>query len=185
MSLLTLIPTPILAGGAVLAVVASFGGGVEVKGWRDASALDAEKASHVKDVQALKDEWQGKLNAAQTLMNQAVAERDAERQANDLAREDAQNAHEATIKKLQAAVSVAASDAQRVRNELAAAEAAGRSASGSGSVQQGAASAPCSGPGGATACGLLSRAIDLARRCAETSGEQHAAVVEAIASWPK
>src|SRR5580700_8659313 len=128
MSLLSLIPTPVLAAGGVVAAAAIFAGGWKVEGWRDTGALDTEKAAHVSDVAAIKTEWQTKLDAAQALLTEAIAERDAERSANAAAREAAQNVHEATIAKLSANAASTAAELGRVRNDLAAAEAAGRAA---------------------------------------------------------
>jgi hypothetical protein len=185
MSLLSLIPTPVLAAGGVVAAAAIFAGGIKVESWRDTGALDAEKAVHVSDVAALKTEWQGKLDAAQALLTEAIKERDAERQANATAREAAQNVHEATIAKLSANAASSAAELGRVRNDLAAAEAAGRAARSADPMRQAAAGAPaCSGSGEAV-CGLLDRALDLAKRCADAAGSQHAGVVEAVAAWPR
>jgi Skp family chaperone for outer membrane proteins len=185
MSLLSLIPTPVLAGGAVVAAVAAFAGGAKVEAWRDTGALDAEKAAHVADVTALQKQWQTKLDAAQALLTEAIAERDAQRQANATAREDAANVYTKQIAQLKAAAGAADSRAQRVRDELATAIAAARTAGGNGAVPQtGSGTAACGGSG-AAACGLLERAIDLARRCTEAVGQQHAAVAEAVAAWPR
>jgi Skp family chaperone for outer membrane proteins len=185
MSLLSLIPTPVLAGGAVVAAVAAFAGGAKVEAWRDTGALDTEKAAHARDVKALQDEWQAKLNAGQALLTQAIKERDAERQANATAREDAANAYTKQIASLKAAAGAADARAQRVRDELTAAIAAAGTAGGNGAMPQtGPGPAACSG-GGAEACRLLGRAIDLARRCTEAAAEQHSALAEAVASWPR
>jgi hypothetical protein len=185
MSLLSLIPTPVLAAGALIGAAAAFGGGFKVEQWRSTDALDAEKIAHARDVKALQDDWQAKLNAGQALLTQAIKERDEARQANATAREEAANAYTKQIAQLKAAAGAADARAQRVRDELAAAEAAGRSAGGGSPVRQAEGSAlACSGSS-ATALGLLSRAIDLARRCTEAASEQHAALTEAVASWPR
>jgi hypothetical protein len=185
MSLLSLIPTPVLAGGAVVAAVAAFAGGAKVEAWRNTGALDTEKAAHVSDVAALQKQWQAKLDAGQALLTEAIKERDAERSANAAAREEAQNVHEATIAKLSANAASTAAELGRVRNDLAAAEAAGRAARGADAVRQAAAGAPpCSG-GSEAICGLLQRTLDLAKRCADDFGIQHAAAVEALATWPR
>jgi hypothetical protein len=185
MSLLSLIPTPVLAAGGVVAAAAIFAGGIKVESWRDTGALDTEKAAHISDVAALKTEWQGKLDAAQALLTEAIKERDAERQANATAREDAANAYTKQIASLKAAAGAADARAQRVRDELAAAIAAAGAAGGNGAVPQaGPGAAACSGSG-AEACRLLGRAIDLARRCTEAAADQHAALTEAVAAWPR
>jgi len=175
-------------GAIAAASAALFAGGWKVEGWRATDALDTEKAAHARDVKALQDDWQAKLNAAHALLTQAIAERDAQRQANATAREDAANAYTKQIAQLKAAAGAAAADADRVRRDLASAEAAGRAARGGSSVQQGgqaAAGSPACSGSGAAICGLLSRTIDLATRCADAAGTQHAAVVEAVASWPR
>lgn len=185
MSLLSLIPTPVLAAGGVVAAAAIFAGGIKVESWRDTGALDTEKAAHVSDVAALKTEWQGKLDAAKALLTQAIAERDAQRQANATAREDAANAYTKQIAQLKAAAGAADARTQRVRDELAAAIAAAGATGSNGAVPQtGSGPAACSGSG-AEACRLLGRAIDLARRCTEAAAEQHSALAEAVASWPR
>jgi hypothetical protein len=168
-----------------VAAAAAFGGGFKVEQWRSTDAFDTEKAAHAKDVQDLKDQWQAKLNASQALLTKAIKERDEARQANATAREDAANAYTKQIAQLKAAAGAADARAQRVRDELTAAIAAAGAAGGNGAVPQtGPGSAACSGSGAAT-CAILSRAIDLARRCTEAVGQQHAAVVEAVASWPR
>jgi Skp family chaperone for outer membrane proteins len=185
MSLLSLIPTPVLAAGGVVAAAAIFAGGIKVESWRDTGKLDTEKFAHQKDVKDLRDEWQAKLDAGQALLTQAIKERDEARQANATAREDAANAYTKQIAQLKAAAGAADARAQRVRDELTAAIAAAGTAGGNGAMPQtGSGAAPCSGSGAAT-CAVLSRAIDLARRCTEAVGQQHAAVVEAVASWPR
>jgi len=172
-------------GAIAAASAALFAGGWKVEGWRATDALDTEKAAHARDVKALQDDWQAKLNAAQALLTQAIAERDAQRQANATAREDAANAYTKQIAQLKAAAGAADARAQRVRDELAAAIAAAGAAGGNGAVPQtGPGSAACSGSG-AEACRLLGRAIDLARRCTEAAAEQHSALAEAVASWPR
>jgi hypothetical protein len=169
----------------MVAAVAAFAGGAKVEAWRDTGALDAEKAAHVADVTALQKQWQTKLDAAQALLTEAIAERDAQRQANATAREDAANVYTKQIAQLKAAAGAADARAQRVRDELAAAIAAAGAAGGNGAVPQtGPGSAACSGSG-AEACRLLGRAIDLARRCTEAAAEQHSALAEAVASWPR
>jgi hypothetical protein len=185
MSLLSLIPTPALAAGGVVAAAAIFAGGIKVESWRDTGALDTEKAAHVSDVAALKTEWQGKLDAAQALLTQAIKERDAEREANATAREAAQNVHEATIKKLAATAASTAAELGRVRDDLAAAEAAGRAARSADPMRQTAAGATACSGGSEAICGFLDRAIDIAKRCSDAAGTQHAGVVEAVASWPR
>jgi hypothetical protein len=185
MSLLSLIPTPVLAAGGVVAAAAIFAGGWKVEGWRATDALDTEKAAHARDVKALQDDWQAKLNAAQALLTEAIKERDAERAANAAAREAAANVHEATIAKLSATAASTAAELGRVRNDLAAAEAAGRAARSEDPVRQAAAgAAACSGSSEAI-CGLFYRALDIAKRCADSAGSQHAAAVEALATWPR
>jgi hypothetical protein len=169
----------------VVAAAAIFAGGWKVEDWRATDALDSEKAAHASDVASLKNQWQTKLDAAQALLTEAIAERDAERQANDIAREDAANAYAKQIGQIKAAAGLAAADAQRVRDELAAATTAGRAPGGTDAVRQAAAGAPCSGGGGAAVCGLLSRAVELAQRCTDAAGTQHAALVEAVNSWPR
>jgi hypothetical protein len=182
---MTLIPWQVKAAGAAIGVVLIFGAGVKVEGWRDTGALDSEKTAHANDVKGLQDQWQKKLDAGQDALRKAQADLEVERNANQIAREDAQNAHEATISKLKTAAGLAAADAQRVRDELAAAQAAGRAASGGSPVRQTEGStAACSGSGSAI-CGLLSRAVDLAQRCTDAAGTQHAAVVEAVSAWPR
>jgi hypothetical protein len=172
-------------GAIAAASAALFAGGWKVEGWRATDALDTEKAAHARDVKALQDDWQAKLNAAQALLTQAIAERDAQRQANATAREDAANAYTKQIAQLKAAAGAADARAQRVRDELAAAIAAAGPAGGNGAMPQtGPGPAACSG-GGAEACRLLGRAIDLARRCTEAAAEQHSALAEAVASWPR
>jgi hypothetical protein len=182
---MTLIPWQVKAAGAAIGAVLLVGAGWRVATWRDAGALATEKAAHAQDVHDLQQQWQAKLDAGQEALRKAQADLQVERDTNDIAREDAQNAHDATISKLKAAAGLAAADAQRVRDELAAAQAAGRPAGGSSPVQQAeAGAAACSGRGAAI-CGLLSRAVGLAQRCTDAAGEQHAAVVEAVASWPR
>ena len=172
-------------GAIAAASAALFAGGWRVESWKAADALDTEKAAHARDVKALQDDWQAKLNAAQALLTQAIAERDAQRQANATAREDAANAYTKQIAQLNAAAGAADARAQRVRDELAAAIAAAGPAGGNGAMPQtGPGPAACSG-GGAEACRLLGRAIDLARRCTEAAAEQHSALAEAVASWPR
>jgi Skp family chaperone for outer membrane proteins len=172
-------------GAIAAASAALFAGGWRVESWKAADALDTEKAAHARDVKALQDDWQAKLNAAQALLTQAIAERDAQRQANATAREDAANAYTKQIAQLKAAAGAADARAQRVRDELAAAIAAAGPAGGNGAMPQtGPGPAACSG-GGAEACRLLGRAIDLARRCTEAAAEQHSALAEAVASWPR
>jgi hypothetical protein len=185
MSLLSLIPTPVLAAGGVVAAAAIFAGGIKVESWRDTGALDTEKAAHVSDVAALKTEWQAKLDAGQALLTQAIKERDEARQANATAREEAANAYTKQIASLKAAAGAADARAQRVRDELTAAIAAAGATGGNGAVPQtGSGPVACSGSG-AEACRLLGRAIDLARRCTEAAAEQHAALVDAVGSWPR
>jgi hypothetical protein len=184
-SLLSLIPTPVLAAGGVVAAAAIFAGGIKVESWRDTGALDTEKAAHKQDVKDLQDQWQAKLDAGQALLTQAIKERDEARQGNSTAREAAQNVHEATIKKLAASAASTAAELGRVRDDLAAAEAAGRAARSADPVRQTTAGTPaCSGSGEAV-CGLLDRALDLAKRCSDAAGTQHAGVVEAVAAWPR
>jgi hypothetical protein len=172
-------------GAIAAASAALFAGGWRVESWKAADALDTEKAAHARDVKALQDDWQAKLNAAQALLTEAIKERDAERSANAAAREAAQNVHEATIAKLSANAASTAAELGRVRNDLAAAEAAGRAASGGGPMRQTeAGAAACTGSSEAI-CGFLARALDIAKRCSDAAGTQHAGVVEAVASWPR
>jgi len=181
----SLIPWQVKAVAGVLAAGAMFAGGVRVEGWRDDKALATEKAAHVADVQALKDQWQDKLNAEHDLLTQAQADLETERLADQRQRKKAENDHLQTVTKLRALADRNATDAQRVRDTLASAQAAGRATGGGGSVQRAGSGAGCSGASGFAACGFLSRATELLERCARVADEQHAAVVEAIAAWPK
>jgi hypothetical protein len=182
---MTLIPWQVQAGAAVVAAGAIFAGGAKLEGWRDAGELGTEKLAHKTDVDGLKDQWQQKLDAEHKLLTQAQADLEAERSLNQIAKENAEHAYQADIAKRQAAADRATADAQRVRDELTAAIAAGRPASGTDPVLQAGQAASCSGSGGGAVCGLLGRAIDLAARCADAAGKQHAAVVEAVAEWPQ
>jgi len=180
-----LIPWQVKAVAAALAAVAMFSAVWHVAGWRDAKALATEKAAHIADVQKLKDDWQDNLDAEHKLLTQAQADLEAERLADQMQRKKAENDHLQTVTKLRVLADRNATDAQRVRDTLASAQAAGRATGGGGSVQQAGGASRCSGPGGFAACGFLERATELLERCARVADEQHAAVVEAIASWPK
>jgi hypothetical protein len=182
---MTLIPWQVQAGAAVIAAGTLFAGGWKVEGWRDAGELDTEKLAHSKDVGDLKQQWSDKLDAEHKLLTQAQADLEAERKLNEIAKENAERDYQVDLAKRQAAADRAAADTQRVRDELAAAIAAGRPASGSDPVRQAGQGASCSGSGGGAVCGLLGRAIDLATRCADAAGKQHAALVEAIGEWPQ
>lgn len=186
MSLLSLIPTPVLAGAAVVAAGAMFAGGARVEGWRDAAALGAEKLAHQADVAKLDHDWNLNLEAMRKLADAAQADLDAERKANEIARENADVAHAKTIAALKLAADRNNADTQRVRDQLATDAAAAMRASGnSGEPGQASAGASCGGPGGAATYRFLSRALDLAARCSDAIGQQHAAVILAVDSWPK
>ncbi len=174
-----------LAGIAV-AAGALFAGGWTVEGWHDAGKLDAEKAAHQADVVSLKAQWQAKLDLEHAAYQQSLADRETERQAYQTQLQEAERVHQAETSRLQAVAVRNAADGQRVRSDLAAAIAAGRVTGGNSCpVQQAGAGASCSGTSGGAICGLLSRALDLAARCADSLGQQHAAVVEAVSEWPK
>ncbi len=188
LSFLSLIPLPVRLGLAGAAAGAIFAGGWTVQGWHDAGKLDAEKAAHQADVTSIKNQWQTKLDLEHAAYMQAVSDRDAERTAYQKQRQDAEDEHEKTVAKLKASSARATADAQRLRDDFAAAIAASRATSGNDSVRSAggqAASARCGGPGGEAACRFLDRALDLAKRCADVAGEQHAAAVEAVSAWPK
>jgi hypothetical protein len=180
-----LIPWQAKAVAGLVAAGAAFGGGWSVESWRAAGQIDSEKLRHQADVAKLQQDWVANIEAMRKLADQAAAERDAEREANDLAKMDAEKTYERKLAALQAEAGRINADAQRVRDDLAAAVAAAHVSAHSDPVQ-GAGGAPdCSSPSGSAACGLLGRAIDLAARCAQVAGQQHAALVEAVQSWPK
>lgn len=199
MSLLSLIPTPVLAGAAVVAAGAIFAGGIQVESWRGAGALGAEKLAHQADVAKLQHDWSINLEAMRAVAEKAQADLDVEISANKLAQENAANAYARTTAKLQAqadrnaadSVRIAA-DAQRVRDALTAALAASGPAGGSGQVSAPDLAARCSGAGGHAACGFLQRCTDLLLggrellvRYAGLAERKQAAITEAVDSWPK
>ncbi len=186
LSFLSLIPLPVRLGLAGAAAGAIFAGGWTVQGWYDAGKLDAEKAAHQADVTSLKNQWQAKLDLEHAAYQQSLADRQTEREVSAKQRQEAERAHQIETDRLRAVAVRNAADSQRVRDDLAAAIAAGRvTGGGSCPVQQAGAGASCSGTSGGAICGLLSRALDLAARCADSLGQQHAAVVEAVSEWPK
>jgi len=183
-ALLTL-PWQVKAFAAAIAGAGMLIGGIRIEGWRGDKALATEKAAHVKDNQDLKDQWQRKLDAEHDLLTRATADLEAERLTDKMQRDKAEHDHLQTVTKLLALADRNASDAQRVRDALATAQAAGRATGGSGPVQEAGSGAGCSGPGGFAACGFLDRAIEILGRCAPVADEQHAAVVETVSAWPK
>ena len=184
MSLLDLVPWQAKAVGTMVAAGALFAGGWTVESWRASGQLEAETLKDSQDVAKLQSDWAANMEAANKIVDQARADLDGERAVDQQARNNAEAKYAKDIAGRDAVNDRLAHDAQRVRDELAAAKfAAG--AAGGGPVQQAGSSAPCSGSGCAAGAGLLSRAIDLAERCAKAAGQQHAAVVEAVESWPK
>jgi hypothetical protein len=182
---MSLIPWQAQAGAAVLAAGAIFAGGIRLEGWRDAEALGKEKLAHQADIASLKTQWQDRLDAEHKLLTQATADLDAERLADQIRKEKAEHDNQIETDRLRAAAVRNATDTQRVRDELAAAQAAGRPAGGSSPVQTVGAGPGCGGSGGFAACGFLDRAVAILERCSRVAGEQHAALVEAVAEWPK
>jgi hypothetical protein len=179
-------PLPYVRLVAILgAVGVVFAGGIKLESWRDAGTLGAEKLAHQADIAKLQSDWAANLEAERKVADQAQADLAAERNTNEIARENAQNAYVHTVTQLRASADRNLADAQRVREQLAAAIAAGRSASGNGPVQQAAAGPVCGGASGDAACGFLARAIDILKRCAIVADEQHAAIIEAVSAWPK
>ncbi|SRR6266403_2380582 len=186
LSLLSLIPLPVRLGLAVAAAVALVAAGAKLENWRDTGALDAEKAAHQSDITSLRIQWQTKLDLEHAAYRQSLSDREDERKAYQTQRQEAERAHQIETDRLRAVAVRNAADSQRVRDDLAAAIAAGRvTGGGSCPVQQAGAGPSCSGTSGGAICGLLSRALDLAARCADSLGQQHAAVVEAVSEWPK
>ena len=186
LSFLSLIPLPVRLGLAGAAAVALVAAGAKLESWRDTGALDAEKAAHQADVASLKTQWQAKLDLEHAAYQQSLADRQTELEASAKQRQEAERAHQIETDRLRAVAVRNAADSQRVRDDLAAAIAAGRvTGGGSCPVQQTGAGPSCSGTSGGAICGLLSRALDLAARCADSLGQQHAAVVEAVSEWPK
>src|SRR6266403_3269758 len=166
LSLLSLIPLPVRLGLAVAAAVALVAAGAKLENWRDTGALDAEKAAHQSDITSLKAQWQAKLDLEHAAYQQSLSDREAERQAYQTQRQEAERVHQAETDRLRAVAVRNAADGQRVRDDLAAAIAAGRvTGGGSCPVQQTGAATGCSGPSGGAVCGFLSRALDLAKRC--------------------
>jgi hypothetical protein len=156
-----------------------------VESWRAAGALDTEKLAHQADVEKLQADWSENMEVMRKIGEQAQAERDAERESNDLAKMDAERTYERKLAALQAEAGRIGADSQRVRDDLAAAQAAGRSGRGSGQLPAAGVGTQCGGTAGDAACGLLARALDLAKRCADVAGQQHAALIEAVSAWPK
>ena len=169
--------------GAILAVV--FGLGWNVESWRASGQLEAEKLKDQQDTAKLQADWAANIEEANKIAAQARADLDMERTMDGQARQDAEAKYAQDVSKRDAVNDRLLRDAQRVRDELATAQVAAASGSGSGAVQQAGSSPLCSGPGCEAGAGLLSRAIDLAERCAKAAGQQHAALVEAVDSWPK
>ena len=184
MGLLTL-PWQVKAGAAVIGAGFVFGLGFKVESWRGTDALDTEKLAHQTDVAALKLEWGKRVDAEHGAYVKVVADREADRLANEAAREKSEDEYIRDIGRRNALANRNAGDAQRLRDDLKAAIAAGRISNRDCPVRQADPGAICSGPGGADACGFLDRALDLAKRCSETAGGQHAAVVEAVSQWPR
>jgi hypothetical protein len=182
---MTLIPWQVQAGAAVVAAGAIFGGGWTVESWRASGQLEAEKLKNQQDVAKLQTDWAANIEEANKIAAQAKADLDVERTLDQESRQNAEAKYAQDIAKRDAINDRLVRDAQRVRDELAAASAAASAAGGNGAVQQSGAAASCSGPSGRAICGLLSRAIDIAERCAKAAGQQHAAVVEAVDAWPK
>ena len=186
LSLLSLIPLPVRLGLAGAAAVGLVAVGAKLETWRDTGALDEEKLAHQADVASLKTQWQAKLDLEHAAYQQSLADRQTELEASAKQRQEAERAHQVETDRLRAVAVRNAADSQRVRSDLAAAIAAGRvTSSGSCPVQQAGPSASCSGASGSAICGFLSRALDLAKRCSDSVGTEHAAVVEAVSEWPK
>jgi hypothetical protein len=199
MSLLSLVPTPVLAGAGLVAAAGIFAGGMTVASWRDSGALGAEKLAHKTDVDKLTADWAANLLAMREKADKEAADHEADRLANQIAKENADAAYQKKLAGLQAladrnaadSVRIAA-DAGRVRDELAAAIAAAGPASGSGSVPAPDLAARCSGAGGHAACGFLQRCTDLlvsgrelSVRLAGLVDRKQAALTETLDSWPK
>jgi hypothetical protein len=182
---LPLIPWQAKGVAICAAAAAIFATGWKVEGWRDAGTLGAEQLAHQHDVAKLQSDWAANITAETKRADQAEAARAADMMADEAKRQAAEDAYEKSIRKHQTDAAVAVASAQQLRDQLAAAIAAGRVAGRSGAVQPAGPGASCGGTGGAAACELLSRALDLARRCADVAGQQHAALVEALAAWPK
>lgn len=183
--ILSLIPWQVKAGAAVVAAGAIFAGGIRLESWRDAGELGKEKLTHERDVAKLQADWADNLAAMRKVADQAQADLETERRTNQIARENAANAYQRDVTKLRALADRNGSDAQRVRDALATAQAAGRTA-GAGCQTAGAEPpARCGGASGFAACGFLDRAIETLKRCAAVADWQHAALVEAVAAWPK
>lgn len=182
---MTLIPWQAKAGAAVIAAGAIFAGGWTVESWRASGELEAAKLKDQQDTAKLQSDWAANIEEANRIAAQARADLDVERTLDQQGRQDAETKYAQDIAKRDAVTDRLARDAQRVRDELAAAQSSIRTAAGSGSMQQAGPAALCSGPGCEAGAGLLSRAIDLAERCAKAAGQQHAALVEAVDAWPK
>lgn len=197
--ILSLIPWQAKAGAAVVAAGAIFAGGIKLEGWRDAEALGKEKLAHAADVAKLQHDWSLNLEAEHKVADQAQAELETERLANQIARENADAVYQKRTIQLQAqadrnvadSVRIAA-DARSVRDELAAAIAAAGAANGGGQVSAPDVAARCTGAGGHAACGFLQRCNDLLVEnrqllvgYAAMAERKQAVIVETRASWPK
>jgi hypothetical protein len=180
-----LIPWQAKLGAAAVAAGGLFYGGWHVESWRAADQLEAEQLQHQKDVAKLQADWVANIDAMRKIADQAQTELEAERQMNDLAKMEAERTYERKIAALKAQSDGLRADAQRVRDDLAAAVAASRISAHSGEVQPTGTGPDCGGASGSVACGLLGRAIDLASRCAGVAEQQHAALIEAVSAWPK
>lgn len=181
----SLIPWQAKAVAAVVAAGAIFYGGWTVESWRASGKLEAAKLKDQADVAKLQADWTANIEEANKIAAQARADLDTERAMDQQGRQDAETKYAQDIAKRDAANDRLLRDAQRVRDELASAQAAATSRGSGSAMQQAGSASPCSGPGCAAGAGLLSRAIDLAERCAKAAGEQHAAAVECVEAWPK
>jgi hypothetical protein len=182
---MTIIPWQAKAVAGLIAAGAIFAGGWTVASWRASGQLEAEKLKDQQDVAKLQSDWAANIEEANKIAAQARADLDVERTMNAQEKADAEENYEKDLAKRDAANARLAADAGRVRDELAAAQSTARTAAAGGSVQQAGIPSRCSGADGDAACGFLARALDLAKRCADVAGRNHAALVEAIKSWPE